>query len=174
MHYRLLLTVLACMCCSTAAFSQAASFAGIAAGITQPVHKDYKTGNTLQLQGGIKLSHRLAIAPAIGWQGIRVQPGKIVNTPYGSSPRSADLFYAQLALRYFTGSHVFIALAPALYVGGDDAASSGIGGGAQLGYHLPADAHNGFEITLYTDVLPVYSDYMAVAGLRLAYVFRFK
>jgi hypothetical protein len=160
--------------CHINAEGQARSSIGFGGGPAFPIGSGYKVGSTLALQFNVRLSNKVALAPLLGIETIISQnKGRYNGYYFEGSPRGVNLVMLSLPVRYYITERIFATLAPTLYVGGEDAGSSGIGGTVGLGYDLPVDPRNDLELMLHCDRLLVYEHPIVVAGLRLAYKINF-
>jgi hypothetical protein len=157
------------------AHAQARGSIGFGAGPALPLESGYKVGNTWALQASAKLSNKFALTPTLSIERIVSQNKGHYNGYYfEGSPRGINLLMLSLPVHYYITEGVFAALGPTLFVGGEDASSSGIGGTGGVGYDLPVDAHNSFELMLHCDRVLVYDHPVTLLGLRLTYKFNFR
>ncbi|KAA2240679.1 hypothetical protein F0L74_31540 [Chitinophaga agrisoli] len=153
---------------------QARSSAGFGIGPNLPIGSGYPVGTTGALQISAKLSNKVALTPLIGVTSIKGQREARYNGYYYvESSQNVALLMTSLPVRYYITKGLFTTLAPSLYVGGEDASSSGIGGTAGVGYDLALDPVNSLEFMLHCDAVPVYENEVGVIGLRILYKINF-
>jgi hypothetical protein len=147
---------------------------GIGGGINLPLQDGYRIGRDRALQLDLRLKNKLSIVSSLGWETIKGAKKGVYNGYYFSeSGRSVDLVFLNVSAKYYFNKTLFGFAGPSVYVGGDDAGSSGIGGNVGAGYDWAVDDYSSLELSLLGEVLPVYSKTVPVAGLRLAYKFNF-
>lgn len=112
--------------------------------------------------------------PTLGLENIESDKKGTYNGYYFvGSGRSVGLVFLNVAARYYFYKRFFAFAGPSVYVGGDDASSSGLGGTLGGGYDWAVDHYSSLEFSLRADVLPVYDKTVPVSGLRVAYKFNF-
>ncbi|WP_158825733.1 hypothetical protein [Mucilaginibacter lacusdianchii] len=147
---------------------------GVGVGINQPMQNGYRIGRDRVIQANIRLNRRLTLMPTLGVENIKGNNKGAYNGYYFTeSGRSVGLVFLNPAMRYYFSKTLFGFAGPSVYIGGENASSSGLGGTAGAGYDWPVDDYSSLELSLRADVLPVYSKTVPVAGLRLAYKFNF-
>jgi hypothetical protein len=155
-------------------YGQVRSSVGFGIGVNHPLQGGYRFGKDWAIQANIRTSKKAALVPAIGIESVEGNNKGTYNGYYFTgSGRSVNLVFLRLAGKYYFNNNVFGFAGPALYVGGDDAGSSGIGGSIGVGYDMDLDNLNNLEFTFRTDVRPVYSKMVPVAALGIAYKFNF-
>ncbi len=154
---------------------QARSSIGFGIGPNVPIKSGYTVGTTWALTVSAKLSNKFALTPLIGVESIKSQnKGRYNGYYFEGSPLGVSLLMTSLPVRYYITDGIFATLGPTLYIGGEDASSSGIGGTAGIGYDLPLDLLNSIEFMLHCDQVFVYEQPVTVIGLRLAYKINFR
>lgn len=173
----LLTTVLVFL--TAAIFAQSRSNIGIGFGLNKPFSNDYNIGTSVELQGNIALSGKLAIAPAIGYSRINSKGGYIGDLSAGNPIENLDLAYIRLALKYHFYRNWFISGAPLLYMANFHGETDGIGvgGSGTFGYNLDIGTYSTLIFSINTDIINITSNgngVTPIAGLKLAYVINFK
>ncbi|MBS7565631.1 hypothetical protein KHS38_14560 [Mucilaginibacter sp. Bleaf8] len=155
-------------------YSQARSSIGIGGGINYPLQSGYHIGRDKVIQGNIRLKDALTLMPTIGLENIESDKKGVYNGYYFvGSGRSVDLVFLNVAARYYFYKRFFAFAGPSIYLGGDDAGSSGLGGTLGGGYDWAVDHYSSLEFSLRADVMPVYDKTVPVSGLRVVYKFNF-
>jgi hypothetical protein len=168
-----LLAILTVYCLNTQ--GQARSSISFGAGPAFPIGSGYEVGSTWALQVNVKINSKFAVGTMLGIENVvSEKKGRYNGYYFEGSPREASLLMLSLPGRYYITESLFATLAPTLYVGGESASSSGLGGTAGAGYDLTLDARNTIELMLHCDRLMVYTDHVTVVGLRMAYKFNFR
>jgi hypothetical protein len=161
--------------CSTEVRAQARGSIGLGAGINVPLASGFVPGSTWVLQTSARLSNRFALTPALGIEHIKSdKKGRYNGYYFEGSGRGVSLLTLNLSTRYYINRTLYVTAGPTLYVGGEDASSSGLAGTAGFGYDLKLDRHNNLELLLHADAVPDYGTMLTVAGLRLLYKFNFR
>ena len=150
-------------------YSQARYGLSLNYGIDKPYQSGYYFGKTGSIQANVKLTHALAIGIGVGYETVR---GK-VNGPYNgyyflNSRRSVELLAMYPYVRYYIKQGLFASVAPAIYLGGEEFSSSGLGGTLAAGYSVAIDKHVAVELSLFTGLLPDFGDLVPVGGLKAA------
>jgi hypothetical protein len=159
---------------ATQSYSQARSSVGIGAGINYPLQSGYHVGRDRVLFANFRTSNKITIMPSIGLESTESDKKGVYNGYYFvGSGRSVDLFFLNLSAKYYFQKSFFAFGGPAVYLGGDDLGSAGIGGQFGAGYDWNFDDYSSFELSLRSELLPVYDKTVPTAALRVAYKFNF-
>jgi hypothetical protein len=147
---------------------------GFAVNVNTPLRNGYTTGYGWAFQGNIRLNEKWAIVPVVGVEQVKSDKNGRYNGYYfEGTGRSVGWGYLGASAKYYFGGQWFGYAGGALYVGGDDAGSTGPGATAGAGYDLAVGRRSSFELSLHADLLPVYSKAVPVGGVKLAYKFNF-
>jgi len=123
---------------SSKIFGQARSSISFGYGVNKPFSYQYNSGNGFKIQGDIALTDKVAISPALSYEGLNSARHIYPNTSYYDRVDDVTLTLIGASGSYYFTRRLFASLGPALYVAGgnEDIVGLGIGGTFAAGYNM--------------------------------------